>query len=216
VRLFERESIADTGHPLGSILVSAEHFDLGSGLVCGAARMADSAALLALNCAIIAAVISPVRPRPFPQRSKPITIPESKPSSNIKRIAVDRSALSASATLAIFLSIFRGRRTPTIGSWPVGGRPHFRARFRMSFMLTQNIVDDNAHLGLVGPLSHRLGTSWPIRQAASLDADEPAVLTQIACTDRISSQREVVHPHYDGSVGIATFPDFSPAGKLEI
>ncbi len=98
-------------------------------LFAGAARVACSAALLALNCAMMAIAISPVWPRPFPDRSKPITLPKSRPYSNIERIAVDRSAPSTSATLAIFLSIFGGKRTPTIGSWPVRGRPRFRARF---------------------------------------------------------------------------------------
>jgi hypothetical protein len=38
VRLFERESIADTGYPLGSVLGSAQRFDLASGLVCAHGR----------------------------------------------------------------------------------------------------------------------------------------------------------------------------------
>jgi hypothetical protein len=91
-----RDSRSTASSAARSALISAW------GLFAGAARVACSAALLALNCAMMPIAISPVQPRPFPDWSKPITLPESRPASKIERIAVDRSALSASATLAIF------------------------------------------------------------------------------------------------------------------
>src|SRR5262245_50020922 len=46
-----------------------------------------------------------------------------------RRIIIERSAPISAAILSIFLRTMAGKRTPTMGSWPVRGRPRFRLRF---------------------------------------------------------------------------------------
>jgi len=62
-------------------------------------------------------------------------------------MAPERSQLSAAAILSTCLSRAAGRRTPTIGSWPVRGRPGFRRRFGIGFLLTQKVAQGRTFFG---------------------------------------------------------------------
>jgi len=94
----------------------------------------------------VASAIASVRLRPLPERSKARGRPIMARSSN-QRMAPERSQLSAAAILSTCLSRAAGRRTPTIGSWPVRGRPGFRRRFGIGFLLTQKVAQGRTFFG---------------------------------------------------------------------
>ena len=94
----------------------------------------------------VASAIASVRLRPLPERSKARGRPIVARSSN-QRMAPERSQLSAAAILSTCLSRAAGRRTPTIGSWPVRGRPGFRRRFGIGFLLTQKVAQGRTFFG---------------------------------------------------------------------
>ena len=78
-----------------------------------------------------------------------------KTCSTIRRIIIERSAPISAAILSIFLRKIAGKRTLTMGSWPLRGRPLFWLRFPLLCVNTKSnlpaALDDTTSAGVEDP-----------------------------------------------------------------